>query len=1425
MVCAAGFLLLAGRPGYGQPAAPRYVHEIWTVERGLLANAFDEQVQSRPAPSSRALAERYAEIGKPYIRNYPRSEYGFDAQNFAVAQDERGLIYVGNVGRVLEYDGASWREIALAWGTSVQALARDTDGRIFVGTSGDMGYLAPDSTGQAHFVSLREHVPEEDRALIDVQAVGVTDDGVFFQAPHRLFRWSGGQMRIWTPTSFFSYASVVHGTLYVLQEGVGLMRLEGEVLHLIPGGARFADKEIYTLLPYDSLPQGGETRLLIGTRTHGLFVHDGTAVQPFQAEADAYVRDQIPTCGAALTGGRFALATYRGGVVIIDRRGRLLQVLDKAAGLQSQTVHALFEDREGGLWMALDNGIARADLSSPLSRYPEAMGIQGAVADVVRHRGVLYISTHLGVYALRPRRHAGAAAASLRQPTFRRVEGIDAGAANLVSETLLSTPFGLLTATEDGIYQVTDDRATLILKAEDASSNAFALYRSQQDTQRVFVGLSDGLASLRWEGPEAAGAVSGWVYEGRVAGVDEDVRWLAEQEPGVLWIATKRQGILRLEFAPSERGKRSRPAIRRFDARYGLTMEERVYPTSRHVVFPGGRGILRFDETTDRFVADSSTFGPAFAGSGRWVGNLAEDRRGNVWLNAEGLKGLLRQEDGTYAVDRLPTLLNPTITIGAIYPDPAYDGIVWYGGHEGLFRYDATAEQDRGAGFDALIRRVRVQRDSAVLTRTMLVSASGAAAPASGSGRPSLAYADNALRFEFAAPSYGGLSISEFQYMLEGFDEDWSAWTKETQKDYTNLPEGAYRFRVHARDGYGQMSREAGFAFTILPPWYRSWGAYGVYLFLLGLCVYGLVQLGMRRMHHQHQQEMERVELVTLRELDEAKSRFFANVSHEFRTPLTLTIGPLDDVLDGFHGAIPAPVRGQVALARRNAHRVLGLVNQLLDVAKLDDGRLALRAHEADLTAFVREIGRFFAPLAERRRVALTLDLPDEPVPICFDPLQLEKAVVNLLSNAFKYTPEGAAVRLTVEPDEPGGRVRIIVCDTGPGIAADQLALVFERFYQADESATRLQAGTGIGLALAKELVDLHGGALTVESEVGTGSTFTITLPLGRDHLASEQIVEPRHEAGDCVDVPGLTKRQVEALLSAPAAPAAPAGEADALPLGSLGRDEADQDVMTVLVVEDNAEVRTYLRMHLAQRYRVVEAIDGVDGLAKAPRLLPDLVLSDVMMPGMDGYALCRTLKADPATDFIPVFLLTAKAGQEDRIEGLHEQADDYLTKPFDVRELTARVDNLIASRKRLLKHFVRNANGHAGTPGDLGAAAPPAQSTPDLDPGDLDFLEAVRAAVQAYLDDEDFGVDALAGAVAVSRSTLYRKLGTLLDRTPQALLREARLARAAGLLEARAGGVGEIAYAVGFKSVAHFSRAFHAHYGVPPSAYDGSTA
>ena len=542
---------------------------------------------------------------------------------------------------------------------------------------------------------------------------------------------------------------------------------------------------------------------------------------------------------------------------------------------------------------------------------------------------------------------------------------------------------------------------------------------------------------------------------------------------------------------------------------------------------------------------------------------------------------------------------------------------------------------------------------------------------------------------------------------------------------------------------------------------------------------YARTAFGQARLLDEKRQENER--------LLQVKSRFFDNMSHEFRTPLTLIIGPLEDLLDRSKATLPAPVRQVMSVIYQNAQRLLRLINELLDLSKLEADSTALRVRRGDLVPWLERLAAAFSSHAEQRKITLLFEPEADHIVAAFDAEKLDKVFINLLSNAFKFTPEGGTVRLRVAAQ--AHHIEIRVKDTGPGIPPAILPTLFDRFQQGSWEAATTQAGTGIGLALVKALLDQHRGQIRVESEVGFGSEFIVTLPRGLEIEEAASML-PTHEEPPRLDV-DLGEME-QAASEVPFLDASPSEEA---PL--------------VLLVDDHREMRAYLRACLAPDYQVLEAADGAEGLAQAGALVPDLIITDVMMPVMDGHAFCRALRADDVLNHIPVIMLTAKASPLSEVAGLETGADDYLVKPFNAGALRARVERLIARQRQLRARFSREV---VIQPGDITVSS-----------AEEAFIQRAREVVENHLSDVHFNVDAFSEALGMSLRQLQRKLSALTGLAPKAFIRTIRLQRAAQLLEKRFGTVAEVAYAVGFNNPTYFTKCFREAYGVPPSGYLGS--
>ncbi|MCC6254166.1 MAG: response regulator [Ignavibacteriaceae bacterium] len=644
---------------------------------------------------------------------------------------------------------------------------------------------------------------------------------------------------------------------------------------------------------------------------------------------------------------------------------------------------------------------------------------------------------------------------------------------------------------------------------------------------------------------------------------------------------------------------------------------------------------------------------------------------------------------------------------------------------------------------------------------------------------------DDIITFEFAALDYSAPEKNQYAYKLKNFNSDWIYSGTNRTATYTNLPSGEYVFQVKGTNNDGVWN-EVGVevALIIKPPWWDTLWAYLLYFTVIIGGLYLIRRYELTRIKLKNQLKVEKVETVALRKLDQLKSHFFANISHEFRTPLTLILGQVESVMSS---NISTKEKGKLQVANRNARKLLTLINQLLDLSKLEAGSMELNAVQHNLISFLKSIFFSFESLAEAQKITLTFDSEQDNIQISFDADKMEKIICNLISNSLKFTPENGEIKITVNIFSP--IVEIIIKDTGIGIPGDRLPHIFDRFYQVDSTNTREQEGTGIGLALVKELVELHKGSINVNSKEGEGTEFIIHLSVGDLKAENNQSEATRDE-------PFGFNRNIEY------------DEASDVGLVENDKSQLSSTInqQIVLVVEDNTDVRAYISEQLENNYRIVEANNGAEGLIRAQDEIPDLIITDVMMPKMDGYQFAKKIRSDEKTSHIPIIMLTAKAALDDKIQGLETGVDDYLTKPFSSKELRVRVNNLIYLRAQLRKRF---SKATIIKPSEVTAVSV-----------DQEFLQRVLKTIEKHYENEQFNVEKLSSEMNMSVSQLNRKLNALVDQPPGQLIRSLRLQRAADLLKQNAGTVAEICYKVGFNDQAYFSRAFKKQFNCSPSDF-----
>jgi len=969
--------------------------------------------------------------------------------------------------------------------------------------------------------------------------------------------------------------------------------------------------------------------------------------------------------------------------------------------------------------------------------------------------------------------------------------------------------------------------------------DAATLFRAADGT--LWVGTrDDGLAALR---RTAGGAEQLTTYRRLPGGLDltgTSIEHLAQDGQGTLWVATFSQGLLRL--APDGRllGHYTRATAHLPTDQFTYLL----YDAPRNVLWASTRdaGLLKLRPTADslRLLAQFK-YAPGRPNSlpvnyvwplllgeqgALWIGtiggglhqltttaqgrdtlhayrqdlpetdveSLLADDAGHLWVGGTGLYRFTPATHQYLRYDVADGLQSNAFKIGAAARGT--DGTLYFGGINGITYFQPAAIQANPYPPVVQLTGLRIANQPVAVGQPFngrVALAGPLSAPQTVTIKPS----ENDFSVDFVALHYTNPQKDHYAYRLLGYNDDWvHPAPGQRTASFTNLPPGRYTLQVKADNGEGVWARApATMQFVVLAPWYKTGWAYLLYAAaLLGaVALYRRFELTQQRLRNKL--TLEQFQAEKEKELTNLKLGFFTNVSHELRTPLTLILGPMEEII-GAQGPVSG-LRDKVVLMHKQTRKLLDLVNQLLDFRKVESGHVPLRASYGNAVQFLTDIFLVFRQKAEERRLTYTLDVPAEPVLLHFDRSKLEIILTNLLSNAFKYTPEGGQLTLAATVvGSPGGEavfrqgellgnyLEITVVDTGVGIRAEELDRIFDPYYQASHTDTLRMTGTGIGLSLAKQFVERHGGHIHVASVVGAGTTFRLRLPFGQAHLQPGDVLPETGppEPADALPLPGP--------------------EALALPnepptLATLPR---------LLVVEDNDEVRQYLQQLFAPDFEVSTAADGLDGWEQALAHLPDLVLSDVMMPRSDGLELCRKLKQHPRTAHVPVLLLTARTAALHEVEGFGLGADDYVSKPFNPLVLQAKVAALLRNRGKLREYYQRQL---LLEPTEIVIAD-----------ADRTFLEQAMRAVEQHLDDPAFGVQVLASDLCLSQSVLYRRIKQITGQTTVEFIRDVRMKRAAQLLTHSQLRITEIAFQVGVENVKYFRKTFQKVYGMAPSEY-----
>jgi len=783
------------------------------------------------------------------------------------------------------------------------------------------------------------------------------------------------------------------------------------------------------------------------------------------------------------------------------------------------------------------------------------------------------------------------------------------------------------------------------------------------------------------------------------------------------------------------------------------------------------------------------------------VVSILEDDNRNLWLGTD--YGLCRFDLKTETVKLFVRKDGwPIDNHSYLTAFKNWDGVMFFGGEGGFYSFHPDSIKINNIVPPVVITDLRLFNEQvtadtsgkAILNKNISYTQT-----------LNISHNQNEIAFEFSALDYYQPMKNKYAYKLEGYQDEWIETDAQNRMaSFTNLDPGKYTFMVKGSNSDGVWNEKGvSLSINIRSPWWSTlsaWIIYGV-LFVLLLTAY----IRWRTWHlkkekkeleilvHTSTQQVERKkDLLELQnkkiiELDEVKSRFFTNISHEFRTPLSLIQGPVEELLDNPHRS--EKDRGKLNIVYRNARRLLDLVNQLLDISKIDSSKMKLEITESDVMKYLRAITASFNSLAETRDVSYKCHFPSDQKVTWFDSDKCEKIVNNLLSNAFRFTPKGGTILFSAGYVISEGSfplsLHFTVEDNGPGIPEASIEKIFNRFYQVEKSVRHAGGGTGIGLSLARDMARLMHGDINVASNPGRGSIFTVQFPLGREHLSTDEFTV----LDELPESVAITRLQIEDV--------PPSQEPD---------EGSNLKKPVILLVEDNIDIRVQLADNFQSRYTIRHSSDGVVGFKKAIEIIPDLIITDLMMPFMDGLEMCTRLKNDERTSHIPVIMLTAKVTIEEKITGLQTGADDYVSKPFHMAELKARVENLINQRRKLRERFSKEISIQL--------------SDITVTPLDEKFLKKAVTLVEQHLNDPHFDLTQFRNEMNMSGSTLFRKLHALTNQSPTEFIRTLRLKRAASLLTQNFGNITQVSLEVGFNNLSYFNKSFRKLFGVAPGEY-----
>jgi signal transduction histidine kinase/ligand-binding sensor domain-containing protein/DNA-binding response OmpR family regulator len=1339
-----------------------------------------------------------------------------------IYQDRQGFLWFATIDGLNKFDGyeftvyrPSQNDLASLSSSRITSITEDKDERLWIGTSNGLNILDK-GTGKFHHIF---HDPAHANSLTNNSI-----SSLYYEEKANVL-WAGSKYGL-TKIS-------LNGI-----DGDNMDALTFEEFTSDPNSKGTLDNNIITKVIED---HRGNVWVCTAGNSLNRYNADLNSFERIPIKvAGTYELDHLPKLLFEDSKGNFWIGNDLASFIIWNRKTNTFR---KNAIVGNTTpVFDIFQDNRGTIWVATDGqGLYLLDESGKILEHVIAdLSVPNSLPNnqpskILQDRsGIIWIGTY----------NKGINKCSLLNSKFRHYfhqEGNSKSLSLSIAQAVLQDRKGRIwVGTDGGGLNLLDEKTNTFThyRANKSLNTDKLVYLSESKTGKLYVCTWDG--GLNVFDPESATSRTFKHDASDNHSIGSNTVWCALEDPaGRLWLGTQTSGV---NYYDQPTGKF-----------YHFTHD----PDDPHTV-PANNVLVLFVDSKNRLLVgttlglsyvDLNMIAPTFPGklsfhtvndnaalAGSKINHITEDHLGNIWVGADlGMFKFNSSLKFTQALTHTEGLPNSLIT--GVVEDQ--EGNLWMTSKSGLSKFDPKTNQltnfnthDGIQGMEFQSKSITRLKDGRILAgginginifnpmqiladlpqpKLMLTDLKIANqpikvndalngrillhAPIDRTSSIDLNYDENYVAFGFTALNYSNPQKSKYAYRMVGLDQNWNYVDDTRTASYSNLAPGSYKFQVMTSlNNTWNAENRISIGLRIYPPPWKTWWAYLLYALAIVVLAYFGLKFYTRRVREEKEHE-----------LDQMKLAFFINVSHEFRTPLTLILNPIDKILSSYTNA--EEVKSSALIIQRSGRRLLNLVNQLLDLRKTDLGKSPLEMTHDDIIQFSKDLFLLFHDYAKVKNLDFKFDTSIAQFKTYFDADKLEKILTNLLSNAIKFTEGGGSVRLSVTLDKRSDRqsyrrylnkhdfIVIKVSDTGIGLTAEQQGHIFERFFHVDN----LKSGTGIGLHFTKSLVELHHGEIYVESEFGKGTTFTVKLPIDeKKYGAIARKAKSDPLSNHSYDTNAIKSIEYELAISGN-------DEEDTRIESKSVGDESRKPV--VLIVEDNKELRSHLRSELHKDFRTKEAVDGADGLEKVLKFFPDIIISDIMMPRMDGFELCRKLKTDIETSHIPIVLLTARSLEEDKIEGYVTGADEYLAKPFNIHVLKARLKNLLESRKRLREKFISS-----------GAVLPAKEITTNT----LDevFLDKVTKAILANISDPDFTLDALLETVGISRSHFFRKITSLTGQNPSNFIRTVRLKYASGLLIQQQHSIKEVSYMAGFNSSAYFSKTFRELFGKTPQQY-----